>query len=71
MRNEFPIVYHLGKQSFEMLSDSVSKAIATIATRPTGGCDTKSFAVFMVRRDGRWQTNMVIEVVEQACKRAS
>lgn len=41
-----PIVYRLGLKSFEMLSDSVSKAITTIATMPTGRCDTLRLKAF-------------------------
>lgn len=66
-----PISYRLTLRSFEMLSDSTAKAISTLETRPTGGCDTKTLAVMLVKREGRWQSNLVLDVVAPECKRAS
>lgn len=66
-----PIAYRVTLRSFEMLSDSTAKAITTLETRATGGCDTKTFAVMLVKRESRWQSNIVLDVVAPECKRAS
>jgi|GEM_PF-3360268 len=66
-----PVLYRLTLRSFEPLSDSTAKVLSTLETRPTGGCDTKTFAVLLVKRDHRWTSNLVVEVVAPACRQPS
>lgn len=65
------VPYRLTIRSFEQFSDSTAKATSTLETRPTGGCDTKTLVVLLVKRQKRWESNLVVDVVAPECKHPS
>lgn len=64
-----PVTYKVKLYSIELLSDSTARAISTIQIRPSGGCDTKTVAVMLVKRENGWQANLVTEIVAPECRR--